>query len=59
SPPKPVVAAALSTPAEVGTSSSKDNITGGSAEAKRDILVFFDGGLYNFDWEDLLRVSVE
>ncbi|CAI8610229.1 unnamed protein product [Vicia faba] len=58
-PPKPVVAAARSAPAEAGTSSSKDDITGGSAEAERNKLVFFDGGIYSFDLEDLLRASAE
>ncbi|XWS17196.1 hypothetical protein CRYUN_Cryun33cG0047700 [Craigia yunnanensis] len=46
-------------PAEVGTSSSKDDITGGSTEGERNKLVFFDGGVYNFDLEDLLRASAE
>jgi hypothetical protein len=61
-PPKPVVtAAARSVPGEGGTSSSKDDITGGSAEAERERnkLVFFDGGIYSFDLEDLLRASAE
>ncbi|XP_057968713.1 probable inactive receptor kinase At2g26730 [Malania oleifera] len=44
---------------EAGTSSSKDDITGGSAEGERNKLVFFDGGLYSFDLEDLLRASAE
>jgi len=60
-PPKPVVVAACSAPAEAGTSSSKDDITDGSAEAERERnkLVFFDGGIYSFDFEDLLRASAE
>lgn len=57
-PPKPVVAARAA-PAEAGTSSSKDDITGGSVEAERNKLVFFDGGIYSFDLEDLLRASAE
>ncbi|KAI4335795.1 hypothetical protein L6164_014405 [Bauhinia variegata] len=57
-PPKPV-ATARAAPAEVGTSSSKDDITGGSVEAERNRLVFFEGGIYNFDLEDLLRASAE
>lgn len=59
-PPKPVVAA-RSAQAEAGTSSSKDDITGGSAEAERERnkLMFFDGGIYSFDLEDLLRASAE
>ncbi|GKV00761.1 hypothetical protein SLEP1_g13398 [Rubroshorea leprosula] len=45
--------------AEAGTSSSKDDIIGGSAEAERNRLVFFEGGIYSFDLEDLLRASAE
>ncbi|CAK9154433.1 unnamed protein product [Ilex paraguariensis] len=44
---------------EAGTSSSKDDVTGGSAEGERNKLVFFDGGVYSFDLEDLLRASAE
>ncbi|KAJ4832119.1 hypothetical protein Tsubulata_032537 [Turnera subulata] len=59
-PPKPVgAAAARSVPVEAGTSSSKDDITGGSTEAERNKLVFFEGGVYSFDLEDLLRASAE
>ncbi|CAI0629060.1 unnamed protein product [Linum tenue] len=60
-PPKPVPgAAARSVPVDAaGTSSSKDDITGGSADAERNKLVFFDGGVYSFDLEDLLRASAE
>ncbi|XP_050383651.1 probable inactive receptor kinase At2g26730 [Argentina anserina] len=59
-PPKPPVAATRSVPAaEAGTSSSKDDITGASTEAERNKLVFFDGGVYSFDLEDLLRASAE
>ncbi|KAI4376638.1 hypothetical protein MLD38_014379 [Melastoma candidum] len=64
--PKPVAAAAAaggarSIPvAEAGTSSSKDDITGGSIEAaERNKLVFLEGGIYSFDLEDLLRASAE
>ena len=56
-PPKPEVT--RSVVAETGTSSSKDDITGGSAEAERNKLVFFEGGVYSFDLEDLLRASAE
>ncbi|CAI9100248.1 OLC1v1037201C1 [Oldenlandia corymbosa var. corymbosa] len=45
--------------AEAGTSSSKDDITGGSAGEERNKLVFFEGGVYSFDLEDLLRASAE
>lgn len=44
---------------EAGTSSSKDDLTGGSGEGERNKLVFFDGGGYSFDLEDLLRASAE
>ncbi|CAI0393354.1 unnamed protein product [Linum tenue] len=37
----------------------KDDITGGSADVERNKLVFFDGGVYSFDLEDLLRASAE
>lgn len=57
--PKPPVAVARSAAAEAGTSSSKDDITGASTEAERNKLVFFDGGVYSFDLEDLLRASAE
>ncbi|OIW18559.1 hypothetical protein TanjilG_13311 [Lupinus angustifolius] len=58
--PKPVATAARSVPtAEAGTSSSKDEITGGSMESERNKLVFLEGGIYNFDLEDLLRASAE
>ncbi|KAI5320505.1 hypothetical protein L3X38_040213 [Prunus dulcis] len=58
-PPKPPVATRSVAVAEAGTSSSKDDITGGSTEAERNKLVFFDGGVYSFDLEDLLRASAE
>ncbi|KAL3535794.1 hypothetical protein ACH5RR_004255 [Cinchona calisaya] len=45
--------------AEAGTSSSKDDVTGGSAGEERNKLVFFDGGGFSFDLEDLLRASAE
>ncbi|KAF8400720.1 hypothetical protein HHK36_014020 [Tetracentron sinense] len=54
--PKPTTRSVV---AETGTSSSKDEITGGSAEAERNKLVFFDGGVHSFDLEDLLRASAE
>lgn len=44
---------------EAGTSSSKDDVTGGSAEVERNKLIFFGGGGYSFDLEDLLRASAE
>ncbi|KAI7749627.1 hypothetical protein M8C21_030140, partial [Ambrosia artemisiifolia] len=44
---------------EAGTSSSKDDVTGASAEGERNKLVFFNGGIYSFDLEDLLRASAE
>lgn len=56
--PKPT-AAARAVPVEAGTSSSKEDITGGSTEAERNKLVFFEGGIYSFDLEDLLRASAE
>ena len=60
-PPSTVGTTARTIPiAEAGTSSSKDDITGGSIEAtERNKLVFFEGGIYNFDLEDLLRASAE
>ncbi|TYJ98108.1 putative inactive receptor kinase [Cucumis melo var. makuwa] len=57
-PPSTVVAA-RSVPVEAGTSSSKDDITGGSVETEKNRLVFFEGGVYSFDLEDLLRASAE
>ncbi|XP_042486241.1 probable inactive receptor kinase At2g26730 [Macadamia integrifolia] len=45
--------------AEAGTSSSKDDIPGGSGESERNKLVFFESGIYSFDLEDLLRASAE
>ncbi|KAB2076829.1 hypothetical protein ES319_A06G065800v1 [Gossypium barbadense] len=46
--------------AEAGTSSSKDEIIGGpSTEGERNKLVFFEGGIYSFDLEGLLRASAE
>ncbi|KAJ1393248.1 putative inactive receptor kinase [Sesbania bispinosa] len=48
-PPKPV-ATARAAPAEVGTSSSsKDDITGGSAEVERNKLVFFESAGRRYD----------
>ncbi|KAG6589887.1 putative inactive receptor kinase, partial [Cucurbita argyrosperma subsp. sororia] len=57
--PPTTVVAARSVPAEAGTSSSKDDITGGSVETEKNKLVFFEGGIYSFDLEDLLRASAE
>ncbi|XP_058074644.1 probable inactive receptor kinase At2g26730 [Magnolia sinica] len=45
--------------AETGTSSSKDDMGSGAGEGERNKLVFFDGGVYSFDLEDLLRASAE
>ncbi|PON39693.1 Rax [Parasponia andersonii] len=58
-PPKPVATSRSLEVAEAGTSSSKDDITGGSMETERNRLVFFEGGIYSFDLEDLLRASAE
>lgn len=58
-PPKPAGVEGRAIPVEAGTSSSKDDITGGSTEAERNKLVFFEGGIYSFDLEDLLRASAE
>lgn len=58
-PPKPPSTTARTVAAEAGTSSSKEDITGGSIEAERNKLVFFEGGVYSFDLEDLLRASAE
>ncbi|XP_057507290.1 probable inactive receptor kinase At2g26730 [Actinidia eriantha] len=60
-PPKPPQArsVAAAAGADPGTSSSKDDVTGGSAEGERNKLVFFGGGIYSFDLEDLLRASAE
>uniref|UniRef100_A0A5B6ZU81 Protein kinase domain-containing protein n=1 Tax=Davidia involucrata TaxID=16924 RepID=A0A5B6ZU81_DAVIN len=58
--PKPsATARSTAAVAETGTSSSKDDVTGVSGEGERNKLVFFDGGIYNFDLEDLLRASAE
>jgi hypothetical protein len=42
-----------------GTSPSKEDITGGSTEVGRNKLVFFEGAIYTFDLEDLLRASTK
>ncbi|CAI9780383.1 unnamed protein product [Fraxinus pennsylvanica] len=55
-PPPPAAAAAAG---EADTSSSKDDIAGGSAEVERNKLVFLNAGAYSFDLEDLLRASAE
>lgn len=52
-------AAAAAAAGEVGTSSSKDDITASGEGAERNKLVFFQGGVYTFDLEDLLRASAE
>ena len=57
-PPKPVVMA-RGAPAEGGTSSSKEDITGSAEVAERNKLVFVEGGVYGFNLEDLLRASAE
>ncbi|KAL1547937.1 putative inactive receptor kinase [Salvia divinorum] len=55
-----VAGSAAAGAAEIGTSSSKDDVTGASAEgAERNKLVFFQGGVFSFDLEDLLRASAE
>nr|GMD80064.1 probable inactive receptor kinase At2g26730 [Ipomoea batatas] len=58
-PPTTANAAPAKPAAEAGTSSSKDDVTGASAGAERNRLVFFPGGGYSFDLEDLLRASAE
>ncbi|KAK9063940.1 hypothetical protein SSX86_017812 [Deinandra increscens subsp. villosa] len=58
-PPVQTPAAGARAVTEAGTSSSKDDITGASAEGERNKLVFFEGGIYSFDLEDLLRASAE
>lgn len=61
-PPKPPVqatAAGTRGITEAGTSSSKDDVTGASTEGERNKLIFFEGGIYSFDLEDLLRASAE
>lgn len=59
--PKPYAASRAAGPVlDIGTSSSKDDITGGSTDgAERNKLVFFNGNGYSFDLEDLLRASAE
>ncbi|CAN6452623.1 unnamed protein product [Victoria cruziana] len=42
-----------------GPSSSKDEFLSSGQEAERNKLVFFNGGVYSFDLEDLLRASAE
>nr|GLL45204.1 probable inactive receptor kinase At2g26730 [Ipomoea trifida] len=58
-PPSTANAAPAKPAAEAGTSSSKDDVTGASAGGERNKLVFFPGGGYSFDLEDLLRASAE
>ncbi|KAK8637794.1 hypothetical protein V6N13_136254 [Hibiscus sabdariffa] len=58
--PKRLPATATIQAEEAGTSSSKDDITGGSKEVERmNKLVFSEGSVYRFDLEDLLRASAE
>ncbi|KZV27453.1 putative inactive receptor kinase [Dorcoceras hygrometricum] len=59
--PKPYAATRAAGPVlDIGTSSSKDDITGGSTDgAERNKLVFFNSNGYSFDLEDLLRASAE
>ncbi|KAG8367401.1 hypothetical protein BUALT_Bualt16G0068100 [Buddleja alternifolia] len=58
--PPPAITTARALGEAAGTSSSKDDVTGGSAEgAERNKLIFFQGGGYSFDLEDLLRASAE
>ncbi|KAI3814589.1 hypothetical protein L1987_14229 [Smallanthus sonchifolius] len=52
-------AAAGILPPVAGTSSEKDDMTGVSTDGGRNKLVFFEGGIYGFDLEDLLRASAE
>ncbi|KAK1260095.1 putative inactive receptor kinase [Acorus gramineus] len=47
------------TAVETGTTSSSKDDIGALAESERNKLVFFEGGLYSFDLEDLLRASAE
>ncbi|KAI3421389.1 Protein kinase domain-containing protein [Psidium guajava] len=63
-PPKPpaaAVAARSSAGADLGTSSSKDDFTSGSADAAEKNKLVFVGGpeAFEFDLEDLLRASAE
>ncbi|PIN24338.1 Serine/threonine protein kinase [Handroanthus impetiginosus] len=58
--PQKLPVSAATAVGDAGTSSSKDDVTGGLAEgAERNKLVFFRGGGYSFDLEDLLRASAE
>ncbi|XP_073052293.1 probable inactive receptor kinase At2g26730 [Primulina eburnea] len=59
--PKPDAASRAAGPVlDIGTSSSKEDVTGGSTDgAGRNKLVFFNGNGYSFDLEDLLRASAE
>jgi hypothetical protein len=57
--PKPAATTTRALFAEAGTSPSKEDITGGSTKAERNKLVFFEGAVYTFDLEDLLRASAE
>ncbi|KAL6496594.1 hypothetical protein OROGR_029852 [Orobanche gracilis] len=58
--PPTAISVAASAMGEAGTSSSKDDVRGGSGEGgERNKLIFFQGGGYSFDLEDLLRASAE
>lgn len=58
-PPKSEARAAAAVSTEAGTSSSKEELGTGGGEGEKNKLVFFEGGVYNFDLEDLLRASAE
>ncbi|KAF7153938.1 hypothetical protein RHSIM_Rhsim01G0089800 [Rhododendron simsii] len=60
-PPPGVRSVGAAAGGDPGTSSSKDDVTGlmEGAGGERNKLVFFDGGVYSFDLEDLLRASAE
>lgn len=57
--PKSEARAVAGAVTEAGTSSSKDDMSGGAGEGEKNKLVFFEGGVYSFDLEDLLRASAE
>lgn len=58
-PKTPATRSVAGAVAETGTSSSKDDVTGAGEGERNNKLVFFEGGIYNFDLEDLLRASAE
>ncbi|XXG47561.1 hypothetical protein AAC387_Pa02g2188 [Persea americana] len=57
--PKSEARAVAGAVTEAGTSSSKDDMGGGAGDGEKNKLVFFEGGVYSFDLEDLLRASAE